>query len=269
MEIFKVVKKYSKFLCELIFIMIFCILGYIYYSEIYPNYIYKRMILSIFLVILLMNFIYKFKEEKDDIFINKKALLVFAIIYSINILMNLNINILKKVMMHWSLGKVLIIQLIMGMIPIFIGYSFKIKLSNFKWKTSVKWLLISTSIFIIYFIPKIILLGSEAFQYRNYYSKPDYIINIINALIFNVFIEELVYRGYLISGLKALKLNEFIINAIQAIIFGLIHIYQVPNTHIFMGVSWHILMGYILGKLYFKSKSLTPGILLHLLINMV
>ena len=37
----------------------------------------------------------------------------------------------------------------------------------------------------------------------------------------------------------------------------------------FWGLSYHILMGYVLGKLYLKSKSLTPSIILHLLINQV
>lgn len=76
--------------------------------------------------------------------------------------------------------------------------------------------------------------------------------------------------GLLISALKGYELKGWKINLIQSLLFGLSHF----NIYISYGwlsifmVSTQIMLGYILGKLYLKTKTLTPCILLHAMIDM-
>jgi membrane protease YdiL (CAAX protease family) len=81
--------------------------------------------------------------------------------------------------------------------------------------------------------------------------------------------EEVLYRGLLISGLKGFGLKDEQTNIIQAIIFGITHVISfgnVPSIFILHTAS-QIILGYVIGKVYFKTKSLTPCILLHGLID--
>lgn len=154
--------------------------------------------------------------------------------------------------------------------PIFSCYLFKIKLSYFKWNISIKDLILVILVFLIYYSPKLILYGLQDLKINSYYSISDYIFSILNTLIFNSIYEEIVFRGFLVSGLKDFKLNDLKINIFQSIIFSIPHLYQFISGLISMlGLSYHIIVGYLLGKIYLKTKSLTPSIVLHLLTNTV
>ena len=82
-------------------------------------------------------------------------------------------------------------------------YFFSIKLTDFNWKTSFKWLVVSCVIFIILFIPKIYIDGFSVFKYNKFSCISDYIFDSFDALIFNASFEEVLFRGFLISLLKS------------------------------------------------------------------
>lgn len=89
-------------------------------------------------------------------------------------------------------------------------------------------------------------------------------------LVFTSFREEFLFRGLLLSGLLGLGLNTSHSNTIQAILFGLIHFHHYPElgvVSIIMTVA-QMMVGFILGKLYLKTKSLTPSIIFHTLWNL-
>ena len=67
-------------------------------------------------------------------------------------------------------------------------------------------------------------------------------------------------------GLKKTKLNYVQINIIQSIIFAISHLGGFG--HDINSIPYYILFGYLFGKIYITSNSLTPGILLHGIFNM-
>ena len=234
----------------------------------YYRYSYiSHLIVSLIIIIVLLNLLSD--NESMNIPSKRKAIFPFIYIYILIFFQStlyLKLMTLPKIVsIQSSIIRLIIIQIIVIILPMLTCYFFSIKLTDFNWKTSFKWLVVSCVIFIILFIPKIYIDGFSVFKYNKFSCISDYIFDSFDALIFNASFEEVLFRGFLISLLKSFKLNNTKINIIQSIIFGLIHIYQTS----FWGLSYHIIMGYVLGKLYLKSKSLTPSIILHLLINQV
>ena len=225
----------------------------------YYRYSYiSHLIVSLIIIIVLLNLLSD--NESMNIPSKRKAIFPFIYIYILIFFQStlyLKLMTLPKIVsIQSSIIRLIIIQIIVIILPMLTCYFFSIKLTDFNWKTSFKWLVVSCVIFID---------GFSVFKYNKFSCISDYIFDSFDALIFNASFEEVLFRGFLISLLKSFKLNNTKINIIQSIIFGLIHIYQTS----FWGLSYHILMGYVLGKLYLKSKSLTPSIILHLLINQV
>ena len=89
----------------------------------------------------------------------------------------------------------------------------------------------------------------------------------IRLMFFPAFYEEVIYRSALFKGLKRFISDEHIINIIQAIIFGVGHFTHYANFGIWgiLLTSSQILMGYLFGILYMKSRSLIPSIIIHAL----
>lgn len=85
------------------------------------------------------------------------------------------------------------------------------------------------------------------------------------------FYEEVLYRGLLISALKGLGLDDDKTNILQAILFGIHHImsWGIASWFFLLSIAAQALLGYVLGKIYFKTKSLMPCILLHGLLDSV
>lgn len=102
-------------------------------------------------------------------------------------------------------------------------------------------------------------------------SLPIFLLNaLFNAAYPGIF-EEVLYRGFLISGLKGIGLSDEKCNVIQSIIFGIAHVMSwgaAPKAFILYTTA-QAMAGYLLGKVYFKTKSLTPCILLHGLMNVI
>lgn len=100
--------------------------------------------------------------------------------------------------------------------------------------------------------------------------------NILNFLIGTIvnsaypgFFEEVLYRGFLISGLKGLGLSNNKCNIVQAIIFGISHVmsWGIPSWIFLLSTASQAMVGYLLGKIYFKTESLMPCILFHGLLD--
>ncbi|MGG7213475.1 CPBP family intramembrane glutamic endopeptidase [Clostridium nigeriense] len=250
----------KELILEWIFIIILCMGIVIYYEKFYIKY---SSVTGISVVILLN--ILKFCDKDDEsIFGNRKSIFTFILAYIITLYPNkIFIYLLPFI---GSIFTLTFVRIIIIILPIFSCYFWKIKLRDFNWKLSFKWLAIIIVIFFALLMPELYKYGTSLFMYRNFSSLFDYIFNIVMALIFNAGFEEIIFRGFLISALKSFQLSDTKVNIIQSILFGIPHLYLVSSP---LGICWHILIGYILGKVYLNSKSLTPGIILHLLINWV
>jgi membrane protease YdiL (CAAX protease family) len=93
----------------------------------------------------------------------------------------------------------------------------------------------------------------------------DLIIRMIRKSLYPGVFEEVLYRGLLISGLKGFGFKDEHTNIIQAIIFGITHVISLGNVPFvfILHTASQVIAGYVLGKVYFRTKSLTPCILLH------
>lgn len=98
-------------------------------------------------------------------------------------------------------------------------------------------------------------------------------MQLVFIAVYPGFFEEFLYRGLLISKLKNYKLTEESINIIQAILFGLLHcnLYtqDVSLGFAILATAAQMLLGYILGKIYFKTKSLMPCIIFHVILDWI
>lgn len=104
------------------------------------------------------------------------------------------------------------------------------------------------------------------------YFKPiDSIPYILLQLIAAPLIEEITFRGFLLPRL-AKEYPFWIANAIQAVLFAMMHI---PGWLFFDGLGWGMLyqfamifvLGYIMGVVAYKSKSILPSTFVHIFNN--
>lgn len=261
----------KDFIFEWVFIVILCI-GIAYYYKNRHSYI----VISGIIIVILLNILNYYKKENKSIYCNRKAVFTFFFVYIITFYQSELFSKLttfyqsklffKLTTLQSTLLKVIFAQLIIVILPILTCYFFKIRLKNFSWKCSFKWLLITLLIFNIIFLPQLYYDGLWILKYKNFSNVTDYMIDVVNTLIFNAGCEELVFRGFGFAAIKSFELSDVKANIIQSILFGLTHLYGVQSIS---GICWHILLGYIFGKIYLNSKSLTPGITLHLLVNSV
>lgn len=100
----------------------------------------------------------------------------------------------------------------------------------------------------------------------NYYDIPNFLLLVIINFISNYGLEEIIYRGCAFNGLSKTKLNYVQINIIQSLIFAFSHLGGFG--HNINSLPYYILFGYLFGKIYTTSNSLTPVILLHGIFNM-
>lgn len=105
-------------------------------------------------------------------------------------------------------------------------------------------------------------------EYYQYFSKlmeqmtSDEASLILFAVLFAPVLEEIIFRGIIMKGLlnKGLKPKTAIV--ISAVVFGIVH----QNPWQFVGA---VLLGSVLGLVYYKTKSLLLPILLHAFNNLV
>lgn len=239
-------KKYKDTLLELIYLISINALIFKF-----TNYSSKLILIIDFFIILLSIYDYFYNAESENK-INKymannksKYLVLYALAF--NLIVN-NFKFKGNYYMY-------IMPLIYLFSLFILLYLFRINIFKFNYKTSIKWIIITL---FVYFSIKTTLIKT------NYYNNIiDFTIVVLVGLIWNFGLEEIVFRGLSFSTLKYYKLSDVQSNILQSIIFMLAH-YGTYNLRASLLTS---LIGYLLGKLYTCSKSLTPSIILHGLYN--
>jgi membrane protease YdiL (CAAX protease family) len=148
---------------------------------------------------------------------------------------------------------------------ILLGYLFKVRFRDFNWDITVRTFLIIAIMFILLNLTDIV----EAFKENNTISY--YVANFAQKLFYPSIVEEVIFRGFLLSGLLAFNIREDKANIIQAILFGLIHLINYNEITVITVLlnCLQMYIGFIIGKIYIKTKSLTPCMLLHALLDTV
>lgn len=147
-------------------------------------------------------------------------------------------------------------------------YFFKVRLRDFNWNITTKTALYVFALFTILKLSYTIVTDFDLLK-----SLPIdfYFRNFIQQIYYPSIVEEVIFRGFLLSGLLSIGIRETKANIIQAVVFGLIHTLP-PNELTLISIlstSMQMYMGYLIGRLYLSTKSLTPCILLHALIDTV
>ncbi|GLC30217.1 CPBP family intramembrane glutamic endopeptidase [Clostridium omnivorum] len=264
---------------DLVFILIGYMCLYFYSKHNASAFNPLPITLAIIISILLIHIIPINKNKDTHIYRNKKALFPFIIAYSMLILLIIALNTLFNLnnssVRNFNQTYILLIQL--GLTAaIFSCYLFKIKLSDFNWNISSKTFAYIVLIFIIYrFIINFNGIVDGTINIKGILNL-EFIIDFalkatINSLYPALF-EEVAFRGFLISGLKGFNLNNNACNIIQSLIFGSAHIasWGMPTSLIqLLVLAIQVMIGYLLGKIYFKTDSLLPCILFHGLYNTI
>lgn len=148
---------------------------------------------------------------------------------------------------------------------IFLSYLFNISLRDFNWSINLKSYLIVLVLFIPFLFLKDMRILIE--NNRNFF----YIRNFRQQLYYPGVVEEVIFRGYFLTGLLAYGVRKDKANVIQSIIFGLVHIYGSKEISliVILSTSLQTFLGFIFGKIYLRTKSLTPIIILHALIDTI
>ena len=121
----------------------------------------------------------------------------------------------------------------------------------------------------LYFIPLILIITVNLWNGINInHSKSEIIFYILNMI--NVgFIEEIIFRGFLIKMMAKDNIKSAII--VSSITFGIGHIinlfYGANFISTLMQICSAISIGYLFAIIFYKSKSLIPCIITHSLIN--
>lgn len=266
---------------EVIFTIIISILYFIFILNRegeQPIINYLGHIIYIWIDIILISLIRNDTEKYDEDFIysNKKAIIAFAILYIYLILTNILSN-NKSQVNNISLYETKISYIIYPIIMIGVVYGIllismkmlKIDIKNFKFKIGIKELLLVILLIAIKKVIECSFLGIDMLTNGRevFYIFINFVINLISP----AFIEEMIFRGLLMSGLKGFNFKIENANIIQAVLFGSIHYFYYTQYGIIgiLGISFQAIVGYMLGKLYIKTKSLTPCIVLHALINTI
>lgn len=249
-----------------------------YYKYTHSVYLFRDFLISFLFsaAAIIVIYFYPIKIEKNKhIYKNKKALIPYIIIA---VILQILIFILNKLFgLNSSTAiffnnRMYIYFMQLGVTAtLLICYFFKIKFKKFNWGISFNSIVLVIIVYIICRL-EIIVNGDICFnKIFNVKFILYFIKRTIQESLYPGFFEEVLNRGLLISGLKGFGFSDNKCNIIQAVIFGISHIGS------FGTVSWIFLLftasqtmaGYITGKVYFKTKSLVPCIILHGLMDAV
>ncbi|QAA32578.1 CPBP family intramembrane glutamic endopeptidase [Clostridium manihotivorum] len=232
--------------------------------------------LTAFICVAIIEFISIRENRSIEIFSSKTAIIPFCIIFSLNIFSAIILDRFFG-LNNSTTGKsnftiVFLFQLVITSY-ILISYLFKIKLSSFKWNISKKTFLYIILLFLIINISDLInslLLNGKIITATGH----NYIVWLFISTSFHIFYpalcEEVLWRGILISALRGMRIKNEYCNIIQAVLFGLAHTFMIGTNISFIFVlhtAVQMIWGYVFGKLYFKTKSLVPGMIFHALFN--
>lgn len=145
---------------------------------------------------------------------------------------------------------------------------FKIKVTNFNFRLNSKTFTFSILLGLGCMLINIICKTISGTSIKN--TSFIYIFfKFINCFIYVGFFEEFTGRGLLMSGLKSYNLPNYLINIIQSIIFGVLHYGQYGSFGIYsiLSTSSQMIFGYLMGLIYLRTKSLMPAIIIHALFD--
>ena len=92
------------------------------------------------------------------------------------------------------------------------------------------------------------------------------VLIILLVCVIAPIVEEIIYRGAIQRGLEKLKIHPMVALIISSLIFGFIHVLSAGD---YPQVFAYIFMGFVLGYVYQKTKSLVSSIAIHMLINTI
>lgn len=249
----------TKLVMEILFLVPFAILPVLlgYYGG----------LLAFFLLVLIL-LLGKKLEGSNKIYQDKKLLFIFIIVYSI-----LLINIFFTAFglyKHFEFNEEYIkniFKIICLILSLVLLKIYRISIKNFKWNMSRSQILGTLAIGLMF---ACITIFSDGFIFINRFNGDivEYGFYILKTVILVAFFEEFLCRGIFISALKGYQMEEWKINIMQAFLFGILHCVRYLDKGIWIALlitCYQTVIGYFLGKLYLKTKTLTPGILIHLL----
>lgn len=227
-------------------------------------------VLAIILCIIVICLLFKDMSCNHQIYSDKNALLscipILIIYITIIYIFTYRINRNTSFLLNTAIQGFLVCSLL-------IMYLFHLKFSIFKWSITFKEIIVIILAFLCLLFPRLIIQGKSGLIYYSNFNKNDlaYLYYSIRVFIYPAFNEEVIFRGLLITGLKGYGLEYWKINIIQSIFFGIIHfgVYKGFGLIAVVLMSSQIIRGFILGIIYYKTKSLTPCILFHALFDIV
>lgn len=255
--------KYSVSTLEIIFLFVLMIVMTVSRGSLIFNIL---AILSVVPIFLLKNSNTYFSL---DIQKGKKLLYAFILIFSTYMIILLLYKYFiwnHRSIQDFTINQHRLLQLPINL-TIFLGLIFNIRIKDFKWTITLKSIIMVLIVFSLTELSMFIILEG----YSEFAEKINvmFLINFIQKLYYPSIVEELIFRGFLLTGLIYVGMKSDKANILQAILFGMIHISNY-NSYSFVNIlacSVQICMGYILGKIYLETKSLTPCIFLHALLD--
>lgn len=121
----------------------------------------------------------------------------------------------------------------------------------------------------LYFIPLLLIASVNLWNGININNSTSEIIFHILTMINIGFLEEIIFRGFLLKMMAKDNIKSAVI--VSAITFGIGHIVNLFNgaelIPTLMQICYAISIGYLFVIIFYKSKSLIPCIITHSLIN--
>lgn len=121
----------------------------------------------------------------------------------------------------------------------------------------------------LYFIPLLLIISNNLWNGININNTKSEIIFHILTMLNIGFLEEVIFRGFLFKMMEKDNVKSAII--VSSITFGIGHIVNLFNGADFIPtlvqMCYAISLGYLFVIIFYKSKSLVPCIIAHILIN--
>ena len=121
----------------------------------------------------------------------------------------------------------------------------------------------------LYFIPLFLILSVNLWNGINVVNTPSEIIFYIVSMIGVGFLEEIIFRGFLFKMMEKDNVKTAII--VSSVTFGIGHIINLLNgaeiLPTLMQIMYATSAGYLFVTIFYKSKSLWPCIITHILVN--
>ena len=123
----------------------------------------------------------------------------------------------------------------------------------------------------LYFIPLLLIVSVNLWNGLNINSTPGKIIFYMLSMVNIGFLEEIIFRGFLFKMMAKDNLKSAII--VSSITFGLGHIVNLLNgadlVPTLMQICYAVALGYLFVIIFYKSKSLVPCIVTHIVIDVL